>query len=178
MSTPSTSQSSGEEFNATIKFPAGNFAFKANKISIERRLDQSNNNCWVLKAFHDGLNDSTNKFGLARIKEVFAIHLCIGDELSKTNDELVHACAPPNVFKNSGSLFKIVDKIPDEDNLIDTTDNYLGIQGEISYAWDEKRTRVQGTFRLLVGDSVDPRPHKDILLHGNFNLLNSGPHSI
>jgi hypothetical protein len=179
MSTPSTSQILNEEFTATIKFPAGNFAFKANKINIKESIDSSGSKCWELQAFHDIFKDPPPKAGLAGIKEVIAIHLYIGAELKGTNEALVSARLPPNVIKHSGNLFKIVDRNPDKDNLIDTTDNYRGIEGSTSYEWDQQRTRINGTFNLLVMDHDNPGPTTDIrIMNGNFNLLNRGQHSI
>lgn len=179
MSTPSASQTPNEEFTATIKFPAGNFAFKANKINIKESIDSSGSKCWELQAFHDIFKDFPPKPGLAGIKEVIAIHLYIGENLKKTNVALVPACLSPNVIKYSGNLFKIADRNPDKDNLIDTTENYQGIEGCASYEWDEKRTRIKGTFNLLVMDYDNPGPATDIrIMNGNFNLLNRGQHPI
>jgi len=179
MSTTSLSQTPDEEFNATLKLPTGNFSFKANKINIKESIDASGNKCWELQAFHDILKDSPPQSGLAGIKEVIVIHLYIGDELSVKHQPLVPSNLPPSVIKNSGNLFKIVDKKPDKENLIDTIDNYLGIEGIISYAWNKERTRIKGTFSFLVLDCDDPRPDTDIqITNGNFNLLNRGQHLI
>ncbi|WP_027922133.1 hypothetical protein [Pseudomonas sp. URMO17WK12:I12] len=178
MDTPSTSQGLDEEFNATIKFASGNFAFKANKISIKESVDSLGNKCWRVQAFQDIYKDFPPKPGLAGIKEVIAIHLYIGEELSGTNEALVPAIQPPNAIKNSGNLFKIVDKKPDKDDVIDTAETYPGTEGIASYEWNQERTRIKGTFRLLVMDCDNPGPETDINIYGNFNLLNSGDHRI
>jgi hypothetical protein len=177
MNTSST-QALNEEFNATIKFAAGSFAFKANKISIKESVDSSGNRCWRVQAFQDIYKEFPPQPGLAGIKEIIAIHLYIGEELRGRNNALVPALLPPQVIINSGNLFKIVDKKPDKDNVVDTVDNYLGIEGGISYEWDEERTRIKGNFNLLVMDCYNPGPETDININGNFNLLNSGEHRI
>jgi hypothetical protein len=178
MDSSSTPQSLIEEFSATIKFASGDFAFRANKISIKESVDSSGDRCWRVQAFHDIFKDFPPKPGLAGIKEVIAIHLYIGEESSGTHRVLVGASRPPEVKKNSGNLFKIVDRKPDKDNVIDTTEIYQGIKGEISYQWDQDRTRIEGIFSLLVLDRDNTDSSTNIQLKGSFNLLNSGEHKI
>ncbi|MFJ2366262.1 hypothetical protein ACIPIN_21585 [Pseudomonas sp. NPDC087697] len=174
MSTPSTSQKPNEEFNATIKFPTGDFSFKANKINIEKSVDSTGIECWTLAAFQDIFKDPAYKKGLASIKEVIAIQLHIARDKLTDDQQLFPAAIPPLLNKNSGNLSKIVDKIPDKDNLIDTVETYLGDTGHIDYEWDADRTRITGNFELWVGDSNQ----ETFRLFGYFNLLNRGQHLI
>ncbi|UVL40864.1 hypothetical protein LOY55_01735 [Pseudomonas sp. B21-040] len=173
MSTPSASQIPIEEFKATLKLQSGDFEFKANKINIVKSVDLSGNKCWTIKAFQEIFNDKGPTSDLTGIKEVIAIHLNIAREPIADNQQLLPAALPPALNKNSGSVFKIVDNIPDENNQIDTTENYPGDAGEITYLWDELRTNITGTFSLR-GKYADDY----FLVFGSFNLLNRGQHII
>lgn len=172
MSTPSTSQNFKEEFNATIKFPAGDFAFKANKIGIENSVDSSGSEYWTLKAFQDTYKDPAIKSGLA--DEIFSIQLTIAGETYADGQPLQPGTAPPKPTINSGNLFKIVVIKPVNGKPTDKIVHHLGKSGRISYLWDKHRTFITGVFSLLV-ENAQEEPFQ---LFGNFNLLNRGQHLI
>jgi hypothetical protein len=183
MNIPSTSQRPNEEFTATIKFPDGDFEFKANKINIQKSVDISESECWTIMAFQEILKDTAAKIDRDNLKEVIAIHLHIPRETLNDDQMLVTGLPPPpetkpptplTLNKNSGNLFKIVDKEADPRHLIDTIENYLGIFGQITYSWDAEQTRITGTFLLFVSGSNQ----KIIPIKGNFNLLNRALHPI
>ncbi|EJM10519.1 hypothetical protein PMI22_05669 [Pseudomonas sp. GM21] len=172
MSTPSTSQNLKEEFNATIKFPAGDFVFKANKIGIEKSVDSSGSECWVLKAFQDTYKDPAIKSGLA--DEIFSIQLTIAGETSANNQPFQPGTRPPILTKNSGNLFKIVVIKPDNGKPTDTIEYHIGKSGSTTYLWNKEKTCITGAFSLLV-ENAQEEPFQ---LFGSFNLLNRGNHSI
>lgn len=174
MSFPSPSQSIKEEFYAAVEFPSEHLEFKANKVNIENSVDTSGVECFTLMAFHDILKDPTKSVTLNNIQEVLGLHLYLPRANPTDDRALGRSAIPPLLNAYSGNFYKIVDKVPDKDNRIDTIVSYLGTSGWITYIWVENNTWVRGTFTLTVkgADGIE------VKMMGHFNISNTGEHPI
>ncbi|USW95791.1 hypothetical protein NHF39_03465 [Pseudomonas proteolytica] len=156
-----------EEFAATVQYPTGNIEFKANKVRIEPPADTSEDACWKIMAFQEIVEAGA-------VKEVLGVHLYIARAPLVDDQSMAPAKSLPATQKNSASFFRIIDNVPDAQNKIDTTVDYLGISGHISYRWESGRKRVQGEFSVLV-----VAPDKTTFqIRGHFNVLTGPPRLI
>ena len=174
MSLPSSSLPPKESFYATVEFPGNYLEFKANKVNIGKSVDTSGIECLTLMAFQDILKDPTKGPGVNNLREVLGLHLYL-PQGSLTNDRaLGRSALPPLLNAYSGNFFKIIDKIPDMDNRIDSIVDYVGTSGWITYTWVENNTWIRGTFTLMVKGPDG----KEFQMMGHFNISNTGEHLI
>lgn len=156
-----------EEFVASVQYPTSNLEFKAVKVRVEPPEGTSEDACWKIEAFQEIVEGGA-------IKEVQGIHLYIARTPLEDNQPMAPAKSLPATQKNSASFFRIIDHIPDAQNKIDTTVDYLGISGHISYRWESGRKRVLGEFSVLV---IAP-DKTNIQIRGHFNVLTGPPRLI
>lgn len=184
MNTPSSPQDFKEEFTATIKYPEGDFQFIANKGGLSKSKDLSGRECWTIAAYQDIFKDTIRTGKISDIKEVNSIQLYIADDETSRNVGLVAAEVDlsindnqkPLAFNmNSGNFFRIIDQIPDENNVIETTIQYPGTSGELHYKWiNDPQKCIEGSFDLFV-----TQPNKStIKIKGNFKLSTARPHTL
>lgn len=168
MNTPSSQQLSGEEFKAIVRYETRNEPFKAEKVTIKEVIDKNGIECWPIIAFQEVVNEQTGSL------ELYGIHLYISKDLSVPPRKIGRALQPPSALINTAIYFKVLDKIPDPDQDLDTQELHLSLDGLLVDFWEVDNRRVQGYFYFSSLDIYK----KPLHIVGHFNILNKESHAI
>ena len=146
MSTLPSQQNTAEKFIAKVTHQGTTENFTANKVNIKKTVDTFGAEGWALMGFHDTTDKNTGH------PVTNGIHLYIRRAPQKGEHDLDVALTPPDFKINSARYFKLLDEIPDEDNELDTIEEYPGEGGHMAYTWDAGKKTITGTFTFEACD--------------------------